>query len=165
MLKQNKGFTLIELLVVIAIIGILASVVLASLNSARTKGSDAAIRANLANIRAQAALYYDTNNTFNGSGSALTCSITSAGVVTGCLGVFDTSTNGSRQGITAAASAAGATAFGAVTATGDAWAAAVPLKTTNVFSASSGTDYYCVDSAGAGKVVDTYPSATATVCP
>ncbi|NCU28847.1 MAG: prepilin-type N-terminal cleavage/methylation domain-containing protein, partial [Candidatus Moranbacteria bacterium] len=33
-MNKNKGFTLIELLVVIAIIGILSSVVLASLNSA-----------------------------------------------------------------------------------------------------------------------------------
>ena len=59
---NTRGFTLIELLVVIAIIGILASVVLASLNSARDKGSTAAIKSNLNNIRAQAELVYDTNN-------------------------------------------------------------------------------------------------------
>ncbi len=58
---MKKGFTLIELLVVIAIIGILSSVVLASLNSARNKGADAAIKSTLANARAQAELYYDNN--------------------------------------------------------------------------------------------------------
>lgn len=62
----NKAFTLIELLVVIAIIGILAGVVLATLNSARTKGRVAAIKTNLKNLQTQAQLYHLDNGTFAG---------------------------------------------------------------------------------------------------
>ena len=60
MSNTKRGFTLIELLVVIAIIGVLASVVLASLNTARAKGADAAIKSNLNGVRAQAELQYDS---------------------------------------------------------------------------------------------------------
>ena len=49
-MKSNRGFTLIELLVVIAIIGILSSIVLASLNTARAKGRDAKRLEEMANI-------------------------------------------------------------------------------------------------------------------
>jgi len=50
-LNLRSGFTLIELLVVIAIIGVLSSVVLASLQSARVKAKTAAFKAELSSLR------------------------------------------------------------------------------------------------------------------
>lgn len=55
-LSQSKGFTLIELLVVIAIIGILASVVLASLGSSRAKARIAAAQGTMRSIQTGAAV-------------------------------------------------------------------------------------------------------------
>lgn len=60
-LRNTSGFTLIELLVVIAIIGILSSVVLASLNGARESSRDARRQTDLTQIRTGLALYRDSN--------------------------------------------------------------------------------------------------------
>src|SRR3989344_5820326 len=62
--SKKRGFTLIELLVVIAIIGILSSVVLASLNSARRKSRDARRIADIGQIRLALELYFDTNRNY-----------------------------------------------------------------------------------------------------
>ena len=64
MRKTQRGFTLIELLVVIAIIGILSSVVLASLNSARSKSRDARRVADIKQLQLALELYYDTNRNY-----------------------------------------------------------------------------------------------------
>jgi len=64
MKKLTKGFTLIELLVVIAIIGILSSVVLASLNSAREKSRDARRVSDIKQIQLALELYFDSNGEY-----------------------------------------------------------------------------------------------------
>src|SRR3989344_6530795 len=72
-IRHQRGFTLIELLVVIAIIGILASVVLASLNSARVKARDARRISDIKQLQLALELYYDANQTYPaGSGAAST---------------------------------------------------------------------------------------------
>ena len=73
LLKKNQsGFTLIELLVVIAIIGVLAAVVLVSLNSARSKSRDARRLADVRQLMTALELYYNDNSGYPTSLGALT---------------------------------------------------------------------------------------------
>ena len=136
-MKKNKGFTLIELLVVIAIIGVFASVVLASLNSARNKGTDTAVKSGLANMRAQASLYYDTNSKY--ATGTVNCSITSTGTVTTCTDLFADATM--LTAITNIAKTSGATAYGNTDGTNYA-----------IFGALKDGTKYCIDSTGSSKV-------------
>ena len=95
---QQRGFTLIELLVVIAIIGLLSSVVLASLNGARAKGRDARRLSDLKQV--QVALELFASNDAAGKYPSTLAALTSGGYIpvvpldpsTGLTYVYDVNT-------------------------------------------------------------------------
>jgi len=61
---EQKGFTLIELLVVIAVIGLLASIVLVSLNTSRAKARDAKRKEDLYQVALAMEMYFDKNGVY-----------------------------------------------------------------------------------------------------
>lgn len=67
--KNKKGFTLIELLVVIAIIGLLATLSVVALNSARMKARDVRRKADLKQIYNALQMYYDENGKYPQAGA------------------------------------------------------------------------------------------------
>lgn len=153
--KSNRGFTLIELLVVIAIIGILSSVVLASLNTARGKGSNAAVKSNLNNIRAQAELVYDNNGGSYLSSQDICTETTiakataAAQVASGATSVVNTLATAQTSATVNCHSAASA------------WAISSPLKV----GETGGILYWCVDSQGTSVGRINPLAGGATVCP
>lgn len=62
--KLIAGFTLIEMLVVISIIGILATLVAANLNSARSRARDAERKSDLKNIETALRIYYNDKGSY-----------------------------------------------------------------------------------------------------
>jgi len=120
---------------VIAIIGILSAVVLASLNTARSKGNDAAVESDIVGIRTQAQIYFGNANNYG----------TNVADESSCAAVDNLFADATIARQVAAADTANGT--GSVTcnvaAGGTAYAVSAQLV-------SNTATYYCVDSTGAG---------------
>jgi prepilin-type N-terminal cleavage/methylation domain-containing protein len=150
MIKNRfRGFTLIELLVVIAIIGILSAVVLASLNTARNKGGDAAVQSNLDGIRSQAELVASSN----GNSYATVCSDATVN-----NGFNAAAAAGGATGTTTTLTTAQTAGTGVCHSSASGYVVSVPLK-------SNSAVYWCIDSTGNGKQDSSLVAASAIVCP
>lgn len=155
---STKGFTLIELLVVITVIGIFSAIVVASLGATKNSGSDKGITTNLANLRAQAELYYSGNGgRYTGvcgatpatdGAKTIQSQLLAAARVTGISTIVTTITSAGAYNLATCHDSSGS------------WVAEVPLRG----STAAAPKMLCVDSTGKLKQTSVPMVANALAC-
>ncbi len=142
---------MIELLVVIAIIGILSSVVLASLNTARSKGTDAKIQSELRSIGVNSELYYDSNGNNYG---ANTTDCSASMFASASIAQIMTDLNSVHPTYAPICRAGGGTA-----------SASTYYFVAHQLTTPSSTTFFCVDSTGKATTTVTSITTSSTGCP
>lgn len=89
MLENKKGFTLIELLIVIAIIGLISTLAVVSISSARRKSRDSKRVADMKQLQTAIEMFYGANGTYKPTGCATAGTKVSACTGAGSSGLSD----------------------------------------------------------------------------